>query len=108
VASSYANRILWISEDDYRIIKIEFNNIENKLEKSLRFSEFKPTSDGSVSKYPVKAEMTHHVKKTSSMFVIMKGQYDIPLPDEYFSEEIFNSWNKDTDEEALSLLQQSD
>lgn len=102
--TGYAKRELWITVDDFRLVRIDFYEREDTLLKTLRLNEFNPISEGSEAMQPSQARMTNHEKKTSSLFAVTKGKYNLDIPQEIFTVEAISDWSAKYNKEVEELL----
>ena len=101
-STNYSKRVLWITHNDFALKKIDHYNRQGKLMKTLTLTDFEEKS-GSL-RLPTRLEMVHHIKKTSSMFVVTRGNYNLTLDDTYFTPEGLKNWNGDDDATILASL----
>ncbi len=105
--SGYSKKDMYISIDEYNLLKVDYYDHQGKFLKSLRFHEFTETPDddhGHVA-HATRLEMIHHQKKTTSMLVITNGRYNEPVPQKYFDVESLKNWTAQDYTDLLSLLE---
>ena len=104
-STSYASRELWVSHNDFHLLKIDFLDRSGQKIKTLSISDYRNEPG---NQYPVfqphRFEMDHHQKNTHSMLVVTKGRYDIPVPAKYFSKEAIENWKSAYDKEIEAIL----
>ena len=71
-STNYSKRVLWITHEDFALKKVDHYDRQGKLIKTLTLSDFEKKSENLW--LPTRLEMAHHLKKTSSMFVVTKGK----------------------------------
>lgn len=103
--SGYSKKEMFISTDDYHLLKVDYFDKQGKSLKTLRFHDFVQTSGDGRGTHPTRMEMIHHQKNTTSMLVITKGNYNQPVPLKYFDVEALKSWTSQDYSEILSLLE---
>ena len=94
-STNYSRRMLWITHNDFALKKIDHYDRQGKLMKTLTLTDFEEKSES--LRLPTRFEMVHHFKKTSSMFVVTRGKYNLTLEDKYFTPEGLKNWNGDDD-----------
>ncbi len=105
--TGYAKRDIWISQEDYTILKIDFFTTENQLLKTLRFTQFKMVVGKEGATLASRAEMTHHLKDTTSMIAVTRGIYQKADIKHFFNEESLRNWKTEYDEQIRDILDQS-
>ncbi len=104
-SSGYRKRVLWITKEDYKIIKVDFYRTESEILKTLILSEFEPVSPEGDIEVPKRAEMKHLVRKTASIFAVVKGSYNRDIPLLYFSDEALKDWKSEYDDAILAKFE---
>ena len=102
-ATNYSKRVLWITHEDFALKKIDHYDRQGKLMKTLTLTDFEEKSES--LRLPTRFEMVHHLKKTSSMFVVTRGKYNLTLEDKYFTPEGLKNWNGEDDATILASLE---
>ena len=107
-STSYASRELWVSHNDFHLLKIGFLDRSGQKIKTLSISDYRNEPGNQYPLFqPHRFEMDHHQKNTHSMLVVTKGRYDIPVPAKYFSKEAIGNWKADYDKEIEAILAES-
>ncbi len=104
--TGYAKREIWISHKNFTILKIDFYVSEEQLLKTLRFTQFKEATGKEGASLSTRAEMTHHLKETTSMIAVTKGVYEAAEIGYLLREESLQNWKSDFDDDIQKLLQQ--
>lgn len=102
-STNYSKRNLWVTKEDSRIVRIELYNWDDRLVKTLRFTDFKVADNGRQSRYPVKATMENRRMGTYSVIVIKKGKYGEAIPQKFFDKNVLKNWPTEMKDEALAL-----
>jgi len=105
-STRYAKREIWISRHDYTIIKIEFYISEEKLLKTLRFTQYKKVAGKNGSAMASRAEMTHHLKDTTSLIVVTNGVYESVEIENLLLTESLQNWKSEYDEQIEAIFNQ--
>ena len=103
--SGYEKRELWVTKDDFKIIKIDFFHQGDEPVKTLRLTDFRPIRAGSESQRPNSAQMRHHVNKTTSLFAIKNGKYNLKVNPAYFQQDSMQNWRTEFDTEIYKALE---
>ncbi len=103
-STGYAKREIWISREDYTILKIEFYIGEEKLLKTLRFTQYKKVPGKIGSSMASRAEMTHHLKDTTSLIVVTNGVYQSVEIENLLRTESLQNWKTENDEQIEAIF----
>ncbi len=95
--------MLWITHVDFTLQRVDHYDHQRKLVKTLTLSDFEKKAENLL--VPTHMEMVHHLKKTSSLFVITKGKYNLSLEKKYFTPEGLKNWNGDDEATILANLE---
>ncbi len=105
-STGYARREMWISREDYTILKIEFYATEDQLLKTLRFTQYKSVDGKKGAALASRAEMTHHLKDTTSMIAVTNGVYQSAQVENLLRTESLQHWKTEYDEQIEAIFKQ--
>lgn len=82
--TQYKRRLAWIDSEDWLLRKVEFYDKDNKLLKVLTIEDYHKSNGFSFSE---KMIMKNNQTRSKSVMEISDIQYNIDLPDQYFTKE---------------------
>lgn len=102
--TGYTRRVLWISREDYALVKIDFYDARKNLLKTLLMDDFQASTEEGKVRQPKRALMTNHLKGTSSLIRRLVASEEMEITPQDFSRETLKNWTPKSDQPYLSAL----
>ncbi len=99
--TAYAYRDLFIDQESYNILKIDFYGLNGKLLKTLRAYDYHSRLTDGPTMRPRRAEMKHHEKGSVSKIDVLRSRINFPVNPEFFTPEAVENWPPERDQEIL-------
>ncbi len=101
---AYHHRLLYIAHKDARLLKVEFFEDENTIEKTMRFSDFKPAADLPTFINPETIVMETHATHSKTTLKALGLAAGVGLSEEYFTPRALQTFDPEGIEKLLEKL----